>query len=462
MRVPNWRTLRLAAGVALESNVPDGRVVIWVPDGVRDGFECWERVASVAGASVHAVGGGWFVVAAAAVRVRRPTAGAVPPSEGAGPPGRRWVLPDGGSAEQWGGWVTDYSLTWADDPLASHEEADPRRRWPAGTRLRRVAETLYVVGGAAASAPTVSSEPPSEEGEPRAVAERWLADARRTGGRRREAAALAELGFTSLTAGDLPDARAFLEDAWQAARVAGEPAILADARANLGLVALQGGDPARAFALFQEELETAETAGDVFGRKNALSLLGLAYAVTGEPRQAAACYEQALTLARQAGDRHHEATLLWNLAIQAAERGRLDEALVAAETCMDLLRRDNRPEAEWFARHWHEYRAGCASDLPGGTKVVAPPATAVPSAPSTPGQGTGPGLLRMALTATTALATFLGAGARTANPEVRRRRLEVCASCPHHTGLRCRLCGCFTAAKARLPGENCPLGNLPC
>jgi hypothetical protein len=29
------------------------------------------------------------------------------------------------------------------------------------------------------------------------------------------------------------------------------------------------------------------------------------------------------------------------------------------------------------------------------------------------------------------------------------------------TGLRCRICGCFTAAKARLDHERCPAGKWP-
>jgi hypothetical protein len=67
----------------------------------------------------------------------------------------------------------------------------------------------------------------------------------------------------------------------------------------------------------------------------------------------------------------------------------------------------------------------------------------------------------MAQTAAKAMAQFVGSGFKTAAPETAAARLAVCASCPHHTGLRCRICGCFTAAKARLDHERCPAGKWP-
>jgi len=68
----------------------------------------------------------------------------------------------------------------------------------------------------------------------------------------------------------------------------------------------------------------------------------------------------------------------------------------------------------------------------------------------------------MALTATKAMAAFLGSGFKTAPRETYRDRLSVCASCPHHTGLRCRICGCITSAKAHLLHERCPEGRWQC
>jgi hypothetical protein len=69
------------------------------------------------------------------------------------------------------------------------------------------------------------------------------------------------------------------------------------------------------------------------------------------------------------------------------------------------------------------------------------------------------GPLRMALTVADSMARFVGSGFQAAAPESYRGRVETCASCEHHTGLRCRICGCFTAAKARIGHERCPLGK---
>ena len=67
----------------------------------------------------------------------------------------------------------------------------------------------------------------------------------------------------------------------------------------------------------------------------------------------------------------------------------------------------------------------------------------------------------MALSATKAMAQFAGSGFKTTPPEVQRQRLQTCATCEHHTGMRCKICGCFTAAKSRLLQESCPIGKWP-
>jgi len=68
---------------------------------------------------------------------------------------------------------------------------------------------------------------------------------------------------------------------------------------------------------------------------------------------------------------------------------------------------------------------------------------------------------RMALSAAKAMGKFLGSGLKTVPRPLYQARLETCATCPHHTGVRCKLCGCFTTVKARLPHEKCPAGKWP-
>jgi hypothetical protein len=67
----------------------------------------------------------------------------------------------------------------------------------------------------------------------------------------------------------------------------------------------------------------------------------------------------------------------------------------------------------------------------------------------------------MAFSAADAMARFLGSGLKTTPPETRQQRLDTCAACEYHTGLRCRVCGCFTGAKAAMEHEECPIGKWP-
>ena len=50
-------------------------------------------------------------------------------------------------------------------------------------------------------------------------------------------------------------------------------------------------------------------------------------------------------------------------------------------------------------------------------------------------------MLRMAMSATKAMANFVGSGFKTTSVETQKQRLQVCAVCEHHTGLRCKICG---------------------
>ena len=89
--------------------------------------------------------------------------------------------------------------------------------------------------------------------------------------------------------------------------------------------------------------------------------------------------------------------------------------------------------------------------------IAAPPSGSAPAGQ----RATGPGLLRMASSATKAMARFAGSGFQVTPPAVQRKRLQTCAACEHHTGLRCKICGCFTSAKSRILQESCPIGRWP-
>jgi tetratricopeptide (TPR) repeat protein len=265
-----------------------------------------------------------------------------------------------------------------------------------------------------------------------------------------------------------------LEEAAALARQLGDRARECDVLGNLGLATLAVGQASLARQLFESELAMAREAGDRFAEKVALNNLGLADSSLGDPVQAITAFEGALALAHAVGDRHHEAELLWYLAIQHAGLGRRGPAIARARAAVDLFERMGRPEAAWFADHLRRYQGGDPTNRLGGAGTVEVPgqsfggsidagAMAPQAGPSTmPGPAEpGPGLLLMALSATKAMAKFLGSGMKTATPELRQERLGTCAACEHHTGLRCRICGCFTEAKARMLHEECPLGKWP-
>ena len=168
--------------------------------------------------------------------------------------------------------------------------------------------------------------------------------------------------------------------------------------------------------------------------------------------------------------------MLWYLAIQHAALGQRDQAVADAEAAVALFERRGKPQAAWFARHLQAYRANeSGTDLGGATiDRTAAPVPSLPGGVFVPGAWeaqltapaaaptmavSGPRLLDMALSATAAMASFLGSGLKTTPPEVREKRLQTCAACEYHTGLRCRVCGCFTGAKAAMAHEECPIGK---
>ena len=129
-----------------------------------------------------------------------------------------------------------------------------------------------------------------------------------------------------------------------------------------------------------------------------------------------------------------------------------------------------RPQAQWFADYLHKFQAGetgaaltaapTANDTWSGSFVAS--AWANPTASPAPGQTVqGPGLLRMAISATDAMRKFVASGLKISPAEVSRQRLDTCRTCEHHTGIRCRVCGCFTSAKVKILSEVCPLGKWP-
>jgi tetratricopeptide (TPR) repeat protein len=208
--------------------------------------------------------------------------------------------------------------------------------------------------------------------------------------------------------------------------------------------------------------------GNRFQEKLALEHAGTVYAALGDHAQSLAAFEHALELAREAGDRHHEADLLWYMAVQHAEQDQRDKALERAQASLELFKALKNPYVGWLTDHLHQYRVGdgagrlgAAGQGPqpgslGGSWVVG---GAQPTQPGPTPPASGPGLLRMAHSAVKSVGKFLGSGLQTVPAPTYQSRLQVCGACEHHTGVRCKLCGCFTSVKAWLPHEGCPIGK---
>jgi hypothetical protein len=227
---------------------------------------------------------------------------------------------------------------------------------------------------------------------------------------------------------------------------------------------------------------------DRFAEKVALDYLGRSYSRQGESKQAALFFGQALALAREVGDRQHQANLLWHLAIQHAELGQRDQAMANARAALELFQSMGNPEGDVFERYLQQYLRDAVLTGPtsiesaGNTSFADPmfggsvstlmpvPVGSVPATgtavPASRDEGansvpSGPGLLRMAFSAVQSASKFTSSGFKTVTPQMLQGRLRACAACQHHTGLRCKICGCFTNVKARMLHEACPIGKWP-
>ncbi|MGP0068009.1 MAG: tetratricopeptide repeat protein [Isosphaeraceae bacterium] len=481
MNPPDWRDMALEAGV-LREDVSDGsRIVLWLP-GEQDGaFQNWERVGTAARAEVNAEQG-LCSIAATSVPARQRVKGTLGKLLGrlrAAKTSRSLLLPGGDLAEPCGERNTDLLLVWAEDQNEPLDKGRIQSRWPEAQRFRKLGHNLFLVGlpvQQKPAAPVPPVTPPPPDVSPRQHAEQLLAAARQEGDRRKEVSALTDLAIIILTEGDPRGAIALFEQALTLSRPLGDPARECDIMGNLGMALLHAQQPARARPMFERGLAHARSTGDPMAEKVALERLGLASSSVGDSQAALSFYEQALTLARQVGDKQQEANLLWFQGIQLAELGHRDAAIAKAQDSIALFTKLGKPQASWYGAYLQKYRMGLFDTWPtpatagvaagpqaylGGALVAGVMAGPQAGESATPKSTTGPGLLRMALSATKAMAQFAGSGFKTTPLEVQRQRLQVCSTCEYHTGIRCKVCGCFTTAKSKLLQESCPIGKWP-
>jgi tetratricopeptide (TPR) repeat protein len=465
MPAPDWPNIKLADGVVREPGLDAKRLVLWLSAGRENGTEGWERIGNVAGAEITTAQG-IGSTAATAIRARQRVQGFFGKLLGRfreSAEGHTWTLPSGAAAEQHGARQSDLLLAWSEDETRPLDEARVRERWPESQRVQQLGNNLFLVSGIAAKRVERPSAPSLAEGEPPQLAEQMLAEARTSGDPARLATALADLGIAVARKNDATRSVALFEEALALVRQLGDRTRESDVLGNLGLALLTAGQVPRALELFEQSLTLARGVGDRFEEKNALERLGHALTIMGNPVQAQARYNEALTIAREVGDKVQEADLLWYQAIVEADLGRRDQAVVWGQAAIDLLRKLGSPSASALTDHLHKYRLGEASMWPGAGGLAGGPILAGNWA-ATPGAAagqpaSGPSLLRMGISVAKSFGKFIGDGAQTVSAETRQRRLQICAACPHHTGIRCRLCGCFTHVKTWMPHEACPIGK---
>jgi tetratricopeptide (TPR) repeat protein len=463
----DWSGMNPGAGVLREPVPGEGHIVLWRPasgEGQPPVPE-WQRISSGSRADISA-DLGMLSVPANAIRVRVGARGFFSKLFGK-PSGQTWLLPNGQSAEQVGERRTDLLLVWPQEGNLIDRERITAR-WPNSQSVEPLGAQLFLVSGTARVEPARDQVAAAQEG-PRQTAEKLLAAARGSGDRARVVTALIDLGIAWQGEGDAPRSAEVLEEALSLARQLDDRNKIRDALNNLSLARLYSGQAPEALAIAQEDLALARSSGDRFAEKLSLDHLGLIYSSMRQSAEALSAFQQALNLAREVQDDKQEARLLWFIAIQLADMDQRDQAVAVGREAVEVLRKKRDPQAAWFAELLGRYRRGeigigqgpGSGNLPAGAVAAfASGWGAGPTGPVSQEQtAQGPGLLRMAFSATKAMAKFIGTGFSTVTQDTHQRRLRTCGSCEHHTGIRCKLCGCFTYVKAALPHEKCPIGK---
>ncbi len=234
------------------------------------------------------------------------------------------------------------------------------------------------------------------------------------------------------------------------AETSNDHSLQADILSNLGHALLTMNRASEAKNVLESAISHANSAGDEFAKKLILERYSQSLSQLGHSAEAISILDDAIRIARTVGDRNQEFRLLWLQAIEYAGMSQRNLAIRKGLESVGILRTMEADESRWYAEQLRKYRDE-GSIL---SRELRPSATQ-PAQPS----ATGPGLLRMAFTATKAMASFLGSGMKSASEEVRDARRATCSLCEHHTGLRCRVCGCFTSVKSGMAKERCPLGR---
>ena len=308
-------------------------------------------------------------------------------------------------------------------------------------------------------------------------AEAILAAARRPGRATKKRRALTDLGTIQLNEGDPQGAIRSLEQALAIAREIGDTAAKVTSLGNLGMAMLAVRQPGSTREYVHARAGSRPRRDGSLRREVRPGTAGNRRV---EPARlqwlAASCLNDALSLTRRLGDRHQEANLLWHLGIQYAELGQREPAIARAEEAVAIFKSLGRPQAASYGAYLQKYRMGLVDESPATGSVESIAAglpgwfdgrqrdgEAKPTAETRPTKGDGRSRACSAWPCRPPR-PWRASPARVSRP---RRSIfsdgdcRHCAGCEHHTGVRCKVCGCFTNVKSRLLHENCPIGKWP-
>jgi tetratricopeptide (TPR) repeat protein len=438
---PKWQNLNLYGDVLREPTPDNSQIVLWLRQDSVDGFQQWERIGNVIGAEIK-LEHGLFRAPATVIRTRQKVQGFFDKLLGRfrKPHGARsWLLPDGSNAEQVGERENGRQLLWADDATIL-DESDVRERLGSGWQCRKLGINLFMATKTETLSDGMMPDAALEQVSLLEQAKALLAIARQAGDCHKQGLPLVDLGIICVQNGKIPQAIDLLERAVSIARKYGDQPLESDAQTNLATALLAAGQPEKAKELLEIELAHTRTIDARFQEKLVLGYLASVHAKLRDHVQAIASYQHALALARELGDGRHEADILWQLAIQHAELGLRDEAIADGRAAIERLRASENPKISVYSEQLVKY---VFDGVAGGLDV----------------QHRGPNLLRMAVSAAKAMMDFVGSGMKVVSRDMYLQRLDTCGGCTNHTGVRCKVCGCFTSVKARLPHEKCPVGK---
>ena len=484
MSLPLTSHFGLSPGIDCEPN-PGGRIILWVPGARESGFQNWERIGSLSGKDVEE-NDGVCRVGAMLVPLRQSLPGLFTKllRRLKSTTSESWTTPSGAPAEAVASKRTDLLLVWSNSPGATLDERIVKERWPEAIDYRRLGSNLFLIRGIEPhQTPFQANKARFEEkrqdsGEDYLAelkndlvqqAELALASARERGDSAKEAIALTDMGVVLLTQGHSEQAAEHLEKALALFRQRGDEVGEYDVLTNLIRPYLSLGKGQEAGILLQQIYARARRIGDRRAQQTVLVQMGLAAVGRSESRLALDYLENARTIARELGDRRGDAFISWNAAICQEELGNRDQALELAQMAVDISREFGLPTAGRYAESLEHFRSGntnlasVSADEPATdsrlTWLFDEPIDIAPANQAVRDSQAPASLLRMAFTATRSMAKFASSGFKTVSRDAREERLDVCRKCEQHTGLRCKACGCFTAAKTWLRHEGCPLGK---